>query len=211
MKKNIFFEKKLKSLQSVCYSYFAQNYFGQVVTFLKRTPFNCCKCGKRFILMTVSEYNISVDKFSDGIFRFILKNVGDEEHSKDIVQESFLRLWERRQNVTFDHVKTYLFTTAYHLMIDLIRKCKKKANYQEQHFDNDFSVAEFCDLGEILEKAVNQLPEIQKTAVLLRDYEGYTYKEIGEITGLNESQVKVYIYRARLFLKQYIGSMDRVI
>jgi len=45
----------------------------------------------------------------------------------------------------------------------------------------------------------------------LRDYEGYSYDEIGDITGLNESQVKVYIYRARIFMKEYIGSLDRVV
>ncbi|HPS13853.1 MAG TPA: sigma factor-like helix-turn-helix DNA-binding protein, partial [Prolixibacteraceae bacterium] len=44
-----------------------------------------------------------------------------------------------------------------------------------------------------------------------RDYEGYSYEEIGDITGLNESQVKVYIYRARVFLKNYIGQIERVI
>ena len=59
--------------------------------------------------------------------------------------------------------------------------------------------------------ALNLLPEIQKAVITLRDYEGYSYEEIGKITDLNESQVKVYIYRARLFLKQYIGSPERVI
>jgi len=47
--------------------------------------------------------------------------------------------------------------------------------------------------------------------VLLRDYEGYAYNEIGEITKLNESQVKVYIFRARQFLKQYIQQLDKVL
>jgi RNA polymerase sigma-70 factor (ECF subfamily) len=182
-----------------------------VVTFLPPVRLTGVFCGKRIILMTVSEYNTSVDKFSDGIYRFILKNIADEEHSKDIVQESYLRLWEKRQNVTFDKVKTYLFTTAYHLMVDLIRRSKYRASY-ENHYDDKVSTSGgFSDLGEILEKAVNQLPEIQKSAILLRDYEGYSYQEIGKITGLNESQVKVYIYRARMFLKQYIGSLDRVI
>ena len=46
---------------------------------------------------------------------------------------------------------------------------------------------------------------------MLRDYEGYAYREIAEITGLSESQVKVYIYRARVFLKHYVGSMENVI
>ena len=63
----------------------------------------------------------------------------------------------------------------------------------------------------ILDKALNTLNEIQRSVILLRDYEGYSYEEIGEITGLNESQVKVYIYRARLALKQYIGSLENVV
>jgi RNA polymerase sigma-70 factor (ECF subfamily) len=55
------------------------------------------------------------------------------------------------------------------------------------------------------------LSEIQRNVILLRDYQGYSYAEIGEITGLNESQVKVYIYRARLALKEYLGSIDNLI
>jgi RNA polymerase sigma-70 factor (ECF subfamily) len=46
---------------------------------------------------------------------------------------------------------------------------------------------------------------------LLRDYEGYSYDEIGEITGLNESQVKVYIYRARISLKNYLVKMEYIV
>ena len=67
------------------------------------------------------------------------------------------------------------------------------------------------DVKEILDKALDRLPAIQKSVVLLRDYEGYSYKEIGEITGLSETQVKVYIYRARLYLKKYIVSIETVI
>jgi RNA polymerase sigma-70 factor (ECF subfamily) len=66
-------------------------------------------------------------------------------------------------------------------------------------------------LSEIITLAIERLPEIQRTVIMLRDYEGYSYKEIGEITNLNESQVKVYIYRARVALKDYIGSLEKVI
>jgi RNA polymerase sigma-70 factor (ECF subfamily) len=62
-----------------------------------------------------------------------------------------------------------------------------------------------------LNKGLELLPEIQKSVLLLRDYEGYDYSEIGTITGLNESQVKVYIFRARTFLKNYIGKQEVVI
>ncbi len=161
--------------------------------------------------MTVAEFNTCVDEFSDGVYRFILKNIRDNEAAKDIVQESFARVWDKRKEVASDKAKTYLFTTAYHTMIDMIRKDKRNTEFNASHHnfstvDNDYS-----DLSEILEKAVNTLPEIQRTVVLLRDYEGYSYKEIGDITGLNEPQVKVYIYRARLLLKQYIVSLDNVV
>jgi len=161
--------------------------------------------------MTVAEFNNCVDEFSDGVYRFILKNIRDEEAAKDIVQESFARFWEKRKEVTSEKAKTYLFTTAYHTMIDVIRKEKRNTEYHERHQNLGSVENNFSDLSEILEKAVNTLPEIQRNVVLLRDYEGYSYKEIGEITGLNEPQVKVYIYRARMMLKQYIVSVDNVV
>ena len=64
---------------------------------------------------------------------------------------------------------------------------------------------------EIVDEALSKLPEIQKNVVLLRDYEGYDYAEIGNITGLSESQVKVYIFRARHTLKDYLVGVERVI
>jgi RNA polymerase sigma-70 factor (ECF subfamily) len=71
--------------------------------------------------------------------------------------------------------------------------------------------SQYSDIKEILNQGLEQLPEIQKTVLLLRDYEGYDYLEIGEITQLTESQVKVYIFRARTFLKNYIGKVEAVI
>jgi RNA polymerase sigma-70 factor (ECF subfamily) len=70
---------------------------------------------------------------------------------------------------------------------------------------------QYNDLQEILHKAIQLLPEIQRSVILLRDYEGYSYQEIEEITGLSEAQVKVYIFRARLALKEYIGQIEVVL
>jgi RNA polymerase sigma-70 factor (ECF subfamily) len=60
-------------------------------------------------------------------------------------------------------------------------------------------------------EAVNKLNHTQKSLVMLKDYEGYSYEEIGKITGLNESQVKVYLHRARLTLRNYLVSPDNVL
>ncbi len=161
--------------------------------------------------MTTSEYNHCVDAYSDGLYRFLLKNVNDREQAKDLVQESFMRLWERRKKVEAAKSKSYLFTTAYHAMIDHFRKFSRVEAYQPDRHEKIVENGNYSDLSEILNKAVAQLPLDQRAVVMLRDYEGYSYKEIGEITGLNESQVKVYIFRARLFLKNYLVKMEYVI
>ncbi|MDP4207502.1 MAG: RNA polymerase sigma factor [Bacteroidota bacterium] len=161
--------------------------------------------------MTVDQYNQSVDNYADNLYRFVVKNTHDPDKAKDIVQDSYEKLWLKIETVTYEKVKSYLFTTAYHTLIDVIRRDKKFLNYDIITPDNHFHYEEFTDLNEILHKAIKQLPEVQQSVVLLRDYEGYSYEEIGEITGLTESQVKVYIFRARTFLKNYIGSIESVI
>ena len=158
--------------------------------------------------MTLKEYNQSVDLFADPIFRFVAKNVKDHHFAEDIVQDCYEKLWKNLDQVNGEKVKAYLFTTAYHTMIDRLRKEKKVSLTGELPVSMVGTSEQYSDLGERLQEAVNRLPEIQKAVITLRDYEGYSYQEIGEITGLNESQVKVYIYRARIFLKNYIGSTD---
>ncbi|MFW5687746.1 MAG: RNA polymerase sigma factor, partial [Bacteroidota bacterium] len=91
------------------------------------------------------------------------------------------------------------------------RKEKKQTELDEVSFNQHAVNNSYSDLKEVLNEAVAKLPEIQRHVILLRDYEGYSYQEIGVITGLSESQVKVYIFRARSFLKNYIGKLDMVI
>ncbi|MCD6659636.1 MAG: RNA polymerase sigma factor [Lentimicrobium sp.] len=161
--------------------------------------------------MTTSEYNQCVDHHADGVYRFILKNIRDEERARDIVQESFSRMWEKSGEISADKAKSYLFTTAYHTMIDDLRREKRVSRLGENE-GKELSVNHsWSDLKEVLQAALDTLPEIQKAVITLRDYEGYSYEEIGKITGLSESQVKVYIYRGRVALKNYIGSLDRVL
>ncbi|WP_297098735.1 RNA polymerase sigma factor [uncultured Draconibacterium sp.] len=160
--------------------------------------------------MTITEYNLAVDNYSDRLYRFVLKSIKDVHMAEDIVQDSFEKLWKNRENVDGTKVKSYLFTTAYHTMIDRIRKEKRSAFTEDLSLPEEGREGNYSDLSEILTEAVNKLPEIQRMVVLLRDYEGYNYQEIGELTNLSESQVKVYIYRARLFLKKYIGSIEAV-
>lgn len=170
------------------------------------------KKGRNASRMTTAEYNRCIDEFSDAVFRFILKNIKNKEKAEDIVQDTFMKMWDKVRTIDYAKGKSYLFTTAYHTMIDLIRKDKKMVDMEEEASLRMMSEENlYSDVNDVLNEAVAQLPEIQRSVILLRDYEGYSYQEIGEITNLNESQVKVYIYRARKFLKEYIVSLDKVI
>ena len=160
--------------------------------------------------MTALEYNTCVDQYADGIYRFILHNIKNEDDARDVVQDTFEKCWRNHENVQYEKAKSYLFTTAHHTMIDRIRKSSRQELLSENHEEPSHS-KHYSDLKNVLKLALDKLPSIQKSVILLRDYEGYDYKEIGEITGLSESQVKVYIYRGRVALKEFIGSLSNVI
>lgn len=158
--------------------------------------------------MTTGEFNQAVDQYADRMYRFVLKNVRDVHFAEDIVQDSFEKLWRNVEMVSPEKSRAYLFAVAYHTMIDRIRKEKRSTPGGLCPPDNRESSEQYSDIGEWLEKAVDRLPEIQRIVLTLRDFENYSYQEIGEITGLNESQVKVYIYRARIFIRNFIGKID---
>ena len=161
--------------------------------------------------MTETEYNECVRMYADNVYRFILKNLRQEEDAQDVVQSAFEKLWKNRDGVAAEKSKSYLFTIAYHQMIDHLRK-NKRVSLREEFRDE----ARICDkpvqhLKKTLEEALSRLNDMQRSLVLLKDYEGYSYGEIGQITGLNESQVKVYLHRARTQLRNYLVSLENLI
>lgn len=161
--------------------------------------------------MTEREYNECVNLYADNVYRFIFKNLGHTEDSKDVVQGAFEKLWIHRKKVDTATAKSYLFTIAYNQMIDTIRK-NKRIVLKENFIENATTKIEpKREPNRILNEALYKLNEQQRSLVLLKDYEGYSYQEIGIITGLNESQVKVYLHRARLQLRDYIVSPENVL
>ena len=161
--------------------------------------------------MTEKEYNQCVTLYADNVYRFILKNLRHEADARDIVQGAFEKMWINRQQVENARCKSYLFTVAYHQMIDHIRKNKRISLKEEFPEDARVTNRPQHDSKKILHEALSRLNETQRSLVLLKDYEGYSYEEIGKITGLNESQVKVYLHRARLQLREYLVKPENVI
>lgn len=161
--------------------------------------------------MTEKEYNDCVNLYADNVYRFIVKNLRHEEDARDVVQTAFEKLWRAREEVDNSKCKSYLFTVAYNGMIDHLRKIKRV--YLKEEFKEEARVLnrQHNNTKEILERALARLSETQRSLVLLKDYEGYSYEEIGKIMNLSESQVKVYLHRARLQLKDYLVKVENVI
>ena len=151
-----------------------------------------------------------MDDFADGLFRFAIKNTRSKEIAEDFVQDTFMKVWEKHETIEFTKCRSYLFTTMYHLIVDW---SKKPISISENNTLQSISTKEQkpFDIQKIIDEALDKLNYIQKTVLMLRDYEGYTYSEIAEITSLSETQVKVYIFRARQQMKAYIVKLDLVL
>ncbi|WP_299251068.1 RNA polymerase sigma factor [uncultured Cytophaga sp.] len=152
--------------------------------------------------MKEKEFNIVVEQTSQRIYRFVFKNLKSDADTKDVVQETYIKFWTKKDDLEKEKVTAWLFTTAYRTMIDFIRKRKPQFNIDEE------VVAEYTDTRVDTTNMVHQyldlLSPVFKSTILLRDIEGYNYAEIGNILNLSESQVKVYLFRARKKLKSII-------
>jgi RNA polymerase sigma factor (sigma-70 family) len=162
-------------------------------------------------MISVQEYNQAVKAYTKRIFRFLHKSLKEEEAARDLVQDCYLKLWLNRDKVDPQKIKAWLFSVAHHAMLNYLEAASRKVKLDENcqpppvFQQNDF------DAQAILERALNELPPIQQSIILLRDLEGYDYQEIGEILVLNEAQVKVYLFRARQKVKNYIKQLTNVL
>ena len=105
--------------------------------------------------MTLRDYNRAVDEYADNLYRFVLKNLRDEHTSSDIVQDTFEKLWIKLETVDAAKVKSYLFTTAYHTLIDHIRRKKHEQEFRGMSKPEPFHSEQYSDIGEVLEWALN--------------------------------------------------------
>ncbi|HEY1046719.1 MAG TPA: RNA polymerase sigma factor [Bacteroidia bacterium] len=160
--------------------------------------------------MNTTEYNIIVRQWGPHLLRFANRNLNNMDVAKDVVQDAFEVLWKNKDEIQAEKARQYLFTVVFRKGIDVFRKNKNNVAIEEHHyeigqmagFEKQISDKEFVKM------AMDALPEVQRQLVLLRDLEGYDYKELEAITGLNESQVKVYLFRARKALKETITTME---
>ena len=158
---------------------------------------------KQVLAGNIHKYSLLVSRYEKFVFSFLLSKCSDVYEIEDVVQETFARLWKRHKDVDGTKAKSYIFTTAYHLVIDRTRKSQETL-FDEKHDALQTIFRQYNGIKETLDEAVAKLPTDQRSVIMLRDYEGYSYEEIAKITGLTLSQVKVYIFRGRTFLRRQL-------
>ncbi len=162
-------------------------------------------------LMQIKDFNVLVDKMKDKMYRLALRVVRNEEDAHEVVQESFIKVWKKREKIAeVDNKEAYCMTIARNMAIDLLRAKKMSISDIDEHYDIETKTAnpenalvakdQYVDLLKI----IDTLPESHKLVIHLRDIEGYTYKEIAELTDFSVEKVKVYLHRARTRLRQII-------
>ncbi|EMR03097.1 RNA polymerase sigma factor [Cesiribacter andamanensis] len=160
-------------------------------------------------MISVQEYNAAVQEYTKNIFRFLYKALRDEDAVNDLVQDCYLKLWQHRESVNPQKVKAWLFSVAYHALCTHLKTNARSVPLQDSTPLQPVYQQHGWDTRELLEKILNDLPPLQKSILLLRDLEGYEYREIGEILALGESQVKVYLFRARQRVKETINKLEK--
>jgi RNA polymerase sigma factor (sigma-70 family) len=153
-------------------------------------------------MITEKEYNLAVREYTKNLYRYLLKTLRDEDAAKDLVQDCFLKFWNNREKIDAFKIKSWLFTVAHNSMINYIKAESRKTSIENKLPETlPFVFQMDVDLKEIIDLSLNELNPLQKSIILLRDLEGYNYQEIGDMLALSESQVKVYLFRARQKMK----------
>lgn len=161
--------------------------------------------------MQVEEFNQLVAKLKDKMYRLAYRVVKNEEEARDVVQESFIKIWNKREKLSeIENKDAYCMTITRNMGIDKLRGKKINASDIDEQYglESDTANPERTlvakdELSQVM-KVVNALPENHRTVIQLRDIEGYTYKEISEMTGYSLEKVKVYLHRARTRLRQQL-------
>ncbi|WP_165851301.1 RNA polymerase sigma factor [Brumimicrobium aurantiacum] len=159
--------------------------------------------------MNRKEYNIAVEKHASNLFGYVFSFLRNSEDSQDIVQDVFEKLWKNKKKVEFEKCKAWMFRTGHNTLINFTKR-KQRTVYNTDKIPEETKTDNSFENQEIIDLALSLLPPLQRSIILLRDLEGYSYDEIGEILEISDSQVKVYLYRARKKIKKQLGDLTLI-
>jgi RNA polymerase sigma factor (sigma-70 family) len=154
------------------------------------------------------EFSNLVSRLKDKLFRISLDIVHDSELASDVVQEVFIKVWEKKEEMAnIENLDAYCVRMTRNLSIDKTRLKHYKNQdltvaYKLEHSNPSPSrSAEINDALSKIRELIKELPESQRQVLMLRDFDGYSYLEIADMLEIPLNQVKVYLYRARQYIR----------
>ena len=152
----------------------------------------------------------------DKLFRYAFSYNKDKSESEDIVQEVFIRLWQKRKNLDkIKNIEAWSMTITRNLTFDKLKANRLEFNDlhhvadKAQEIFNPEQMVEQSETMAGIRKIIDSLSEKQKQVIFLRDIEGHTYQEIGDIMGIDQNLVKVTLFRARENVRKKLLKTDQ--
>lgn len=149
-------------------------------------------------------FQILYKKYREGIYRFCLRMLGSESEAKDAFQDTFVKVYEHREEFYGKHFSSWIFTIARNICLNMIRARREHDSFNEVFHAK--KMPKYTDVGlkRYIDSAIQQLPEKLREAFILREYEECSYKEIADILDVDLSLAKVRVYRARKQLRKIL-------
>lgn len=158
--------------------------------------------------MTANTFEKEILPLKHPIFGFAMFMLKNNDDAQDITQEVLIKIWEKRAELDqVINLRAWAITITRNKCLDLIKSRKGEFFSLDENRDSvesatPYEMLQSTDETNLIKNLLEKLPLLQKEVFYLRHFEGDTYKEIGDTLNLDENKVKVYLHRARTFIKK---------
>ena len=158
-------------------------------------------------------FRTTVLPLSDKLFRLALRITMNRAEAEDVVQDTLLKVWEHREEwEQINNLEAFAIATCRNRALDVMKRAGRNTEKLDEmaHFSSQTpqEQLEASEQISLVNRLMDDLPEVQRTIMLLRDIEGKTYQEIAQTLDISETQVKVYLHRARTKIKERIWTIN---
>ena len=169
--------------------------------------------------MKAISFQTDILPLKNELFRMALRITQNREEAEDVVQETMIKVWNRREQwLQLESIEAFCLTICRNLSLDKLRRMDNQAQSlgddidptDLSHSSNPEQITIQRDRSRMVRQLINELPERQRTCMQLRDIEGKSYRDIAQILDITEQQVKINIFRARQAVKERYLMIEKV-
>lgn len=159
--------------------------------------------------MELKEFKILFHNYHDAIRNFLYYKSGDLVLSEDLTQDVFMKVWDKRDEIKTETVKSYLYTIANNMLLNKIRHEKVKMSFAEkskpkqEEQSPEFQLEE-KEFKEKLELIISEMPEKQREVFLMNRIEEMTYQEIADRLDLSVKAIEKRMHGALNHMRKYL-------